>query len=64
MLEEYIADDGDQCDSCGKIMAEGDTFLGDESRRVRWRFCSVDCAHTGVTNASKKARFIGYVLGK
>jgi hypothetical protein len=61
--DEFIAEEGDQCDSCGKLMSEGDRFFGNPSLRVQWRFCSLDCAEVGVTAKSNKARFINAVLG-
>lgn len=61
--EEYLADEGDQCDSCGSAMKADQPFFGDDGLRVRWRFCSDACYEAGVTDKSAKARFIGAVLG-
>lgn len=61
-LELFVADEGDQCDSCGVMMADGHLFWGDTFRAGRWRYCCAGCASTGVTSASRKARFIARVL--
>jgi hypothetical protein len=63
-FEHFVADDGDQCDSCGENMAENRLFLALPGRRVAYRFCCEACAETGVTAKSRKARFIGAVLGR
>ena len=63
-LDTYIADDGDQCDSCGRALHDGELLLLDDSMAIRWRFCSFQCADAGVTNASAKARFIYSVIPK
>lgn len=62
-FEEYVASQGDLCDSCGKSMAEGDIFLGDPSQRISWRFCCAECATVGATAKSFKQRFIHMVIG-
>jgi hypothetical protein len=43
-VEEYLADEGDKCDSCGKILHEDEPLFMRPYLRARRRFCSRACA--------------------
>ena len=63
-FETYIADAGDNCDSCGSQLNDGELFIQDDSIALRWRFCSFACAIAGVSEKSPKTRFIAAVLNR